>query len=289
MKRAIWSKEEIDLLKDLYENKGLSYHDISLIFKTLNFNRTPESIHIKITRSKFRHNSSQTLNIKSKNVSGEKNPMFGKDSVNKGLTKENSERIRLASEKISKTRSKMFLDGLLSGMSGDKNPRYGKLPWSSGLTKHNDIRLLNVSKKSSDNAKRIWAQKSDDEKIKVIERLNQVMINQHKPTKIEIKVANYLKSKNIKYLSNHKINNFYVDFYLIDYNIVIECDGDFWHSNPLFYKNKVLTKVQKKNIDRDLRKNNMLESNNIQYLRFWENDIHKNFLDVTNKIDSILK
>lgn len=113
-------------------------------------------------------------------------------------------------------------------------------------------------------------------------------MNQHKATKIEIKISEYLESENIEFIKNMKINYFYVDFYLPLYNIVLECDGDYWHSNPKFYKNKNLTDVQIKNLDRDKRKNKMLEDNKIKYLRFWEYDIHNNFDKVKYEIKELL-
>lgn len=288
MKRTNWTKEEIDLLKYLYEDKGLSYDEIYLYFKNNGNDRSRNSIHIKITRCKFKHTKNQTIEIKRKNVSGDRNPMFGKDSPNKGLNKKNSERIKYSAIKISKTRKKMFLDGLLRDISGNKNPMFGKIPWSFGLTKDTDIRLANVAKISSESGKKAWSLKTEEEKKIVIDRLNKAMMNQHKATKIEIKISEYLESENIEFIKNMKINYFYVDFYLPLYNIVLECDGDYWHSNPKFYKNKNLTDVQIKNLDRDKRKNKMLEDNKIKYLRFWEYDIHNNFDKVKYEIKELL-
>jgi len=289
MKRTNWSQEEIDLLRNLYENDGLSCDEIYLVFKDKYKNRSKESIHIKITRYKLKHTEEQTSKIKSKNISGDKNPMFGKESYNKGLNKENTERIRVASEKISIKRKQMFLDGLLPDLSGSNNPMFGKAPWSFGLTKENDIRLFNSGRATSEYRKKEWMLKTDEEKQVVIDRLNKAMMSQHKATKIEIKVGNYLESENINFIKNHKLNGFYIDFYLNDYNIALECDGDWWHVNPLFFKRENLSIAQIKTIDRDLRKNIMFKNNNVEYLRFWEHDIHKNFEDVKQKIVDIIK
>lgn len=294
MKKPIWTKKEIELLEHLYVNEGLSYNDIYLKFKNEYGyeNRTIESIHVKIKRLKFKHSANQTFEIKRKNVSGSKNPMFGKDSPNKGLNKENSERIKIASDKISTKRKQMFIDGLLPNLSGDKNPMFGKIPWSFGLTKENDIRLFNSGRVTSEYRKKEWMLKTDEEKQIVIDRLNKAMMNQHKPTKIEIKVGNYLKSENINFIKNYKLNGFYIDFYLVDYNIALECDGDWWHVNPLFYNREDfngLSIAQRMTIKRDLRKNKMFEVNDVKFLRFWEYDIHKNFEDIKQKINDITK
>ena len=94
---------------------------------------------------------------------------------------------------------------------------------------------------------------------------------------------------NINFNKNFRLNNFLVDFYLPNYNLVIECDGDYWHSNPLIYNGKELDKIQLKNIDRDRRKEEMLRSNEIDFIRFWEYDIKNNFTEVKNKLLTILK
>lgn len=78
----------------------------------------------------------------------------GRQSWNKGLNKANDERIKNASEKISKSLIGLFV--------GDKNPmknpdtakkaglsNKGRIPWNKGLTKENDDRVKNYSKKLS--------------------------------------------------------------------------------------------------------------------------------------------
>ena len=48
----------------------------------------------------------------------------------------------------------------------------------------------------------------------------------------EMKVRFFLDSVGAKYIQEYKIGRFWADFYLIDYNSVIEVDGDYWHSLP---------------------------------------------------------
>jgi very-short-patch-repair endonuclease len=65
------------------------------------------------------------------------------------------------------------------------------------------------------------------------------------------------------------------DFYLPEYNILIEVDGDFYHCNPKFYKFPVC-KTQEINIKNDQEKNKWAKENGYQLLRFWEHDINNN-------------
>jgi len=77
-------------------------------------------------------------------------------------------------------------------------------------------------------------------------------------------------------------DRFVVDFYLPDYNIVIEVQGDYWHGNPKIYGNDVnlkpLTEKQLKTKEKDNYKYNFLtDKQHIVYM-IWETDIYE---DVT--------
>jgi G:T-mismatch repair DNA endonuclease (very short patch repair protein) len=69
------------------------------------------------------------------------------------------------------------------------------------------------------------------------------------------------------------------DFYLPEYKILIEIDGDFWHCNPLKY-DKPVCKSQEINISNDDFKNKWARDNGYKLLRFWENDINNNVQQV---------
>lgn len=53
-------------------------------------------------------------------------------------------------------------------------------------------------------------------------------------TSIEVKVEEQLEEYGIKYIQQKPINNnkFVLDFYLPEYQLVVECNGDYWHSLP---------------------------------------------------------
>lgn len=285
--RTKWSDDEIKLLKKLYVTDGLSLVELRPIFIE-KYSRSDDSIRVKIKRLKLRHTKEQIKNIKSRFNSGCNNGMYGKTSPMKGLTKINSEIVRQKSIKLSITKKKMFKEGLLPDVSGSKNPMFGKRSWNYGLTKENNSSLKNSGEKISKNKKEEWINKTPEEKQKVIDRLNSSMIQTKKPTKIEIKMMGFLKTEKIEFIRNYKIKNFLVDFYLPKYNLVIECDGDYWHANPDFMVNKELTEPQIRNIDRDRRKNEMLIEEGIKFFRFWERDINNNFNSIEKKIKKSL-
>lgn len=104
----------------------------------------------------------------------------------------------------------------------------------------------------------------------------------YKPSKLEKLFANILELLNINYKSSYyakDIKAFY-DFYIPDHNILIEVDGDFWHTNPLKYPKGPVSKCQFKNAIRDDEKNKWAKDNGYKLLRFWENDINNNIKQV---------
>ncbi len=58
-----------------------------------------------------------------------------------------------------------------------------------------------------------------------------------KNTSGEVLLKTILEKNNITYIHQYnKISIYYVDFYLPDYNLVIEVQGDYWHCSPLKHK-----------------------------------------------------
>ena len=81
---------------------------------------------------------------------------------------------------------------------------------------------------------------------------------------------------NFDHFFKPKTQKFFYDFYLPDYEIIIEVDGDFFHSNPKFYPDGPIYKTQIKNNLNDQQKNQWAKDNGFKLLRFWENDIKNN-------------
>jgi len=71
-----------------------------------------------------------------------------------------------------------------------------------------------------------------------------------------------VKRRGFFYFREYQFGRYTADFYLPVHNIVIECDGVYWHASP-----------QVK--ERDARKDKALELLGITVFRFNEDDIHK--------------
>ena len=83
----------------------------------------------------------------------------------------------------------------------------------------------------------------------------------YKDTSIEIKIQHELLKRNIKFEKQKPLLNKYLVDIFIAPNIVIECDGDYWHNLP---------GAQEK----DLKRDKELIKNNYVVYRFWQHEIN---------------
>lgn len=197
------------------------------------------------------------------------------------------------------------------GRKGIHNPMYGKTPWNKGLNKntHQSIKKAaekNTNKKTSLKTKQkqsISAKKrkihghtghkhSQETKNKIslsnVRRLQNKNIS-FTQTKPHIEFSKILTKLNIIYEEEKIVNYWSFDFYLPKFNTYIEVDGDYWHTNPNKYPQGPITKAQKTNYTRDIKKNNFCKQQNINLIRFWESDILKNKDKIICKLKKLLK
>ena len=96
-------------------------------------------------------------------------------------------------------------------------------------------------------------------------------------SKLEEKFAKeFLDRLGVHYIYQFKaesIGRFY-DFYLDEANLIIEVDGDYWHSYGKVYEN--MNPTQKRNLRVDKQKDEWALSHGIPIIRIWEHDINKN-------------
>lgn len=128
-------------------------------------------------------------------------------------------------------------------------------------------------KKKSISAKNMWLKhKKSGYLKKVIEEMKNGKALQMRlkaktrfsDTSIERKVENYLLFNEILYVKQFNTGVSIADFWLPESNLIIECDGDYWHNLP-------------KNKERNTKQNILLEKNDYNLLRLSEHDINNNF------------
>jgi len=279
MKRKFWSEEEKLKLKELYEDDGLAPSEISLIL-----NRTVSSISIKIQRWGFKHSLEQTSLIKSRLLSGENNPMYQKKAWSNGLTKDTNNSLKSAGKKISKIQKQKISNGEKIGYA--EHPSFGQKAWNNGLTKETDNRIKLAAIKNSITTKNNWDNLPEEEKVKRRKKwASQSLKVNKKNTSIELKIKELLSKLSIEFIQQYSIDRYFVDFYIPNKNLVIECLGDYWHANPIKYPNKdMFNETQLNNTNRDTNKINYFIENKINYLLLWENDINNNFDGIKNTV-----
>jgi len=93
-----------------------------------------------------------------------------------------------------------------------------------------------------------------------------------KNTSIEIKIEKELIKRNINYQKQVPLENITVVDFLIDNNIVIYADGDYFHNLP-------------GRQSKDLNQNFILEFKGYKVFRFWEHEINKSVKVCINKVE----
>jgi len=86
---------------------------------------------------------------------------------------------------------------------------------------------------------------------------------------------------------NNKVDFWFkeYDFLILNTDILIEVDGDYWHGNEDVFKD--LSKFQKTVRKNDEIKENFANLEGYSIVRFWGKDIKKNKDEVKNKMKKI--
>ena len=104
-------------------------------------------------------------------------------------------------------------------------------------------------------------------------------------SKLEEKFAkDFLDKLKVKYVYQFKAESIgrYYDFYLPENGVIIEVDGDYYHSKGLVYEE--MSPMQKRNKRADKQKDHWALINGIPIIRIWESDINKHPEKVMNML-----
>lgn len=170
---------------------------------------------------------------------------------NKNLTKDEK---KLIKSKMSKTKIR------------NNTTNNGRIPWNKGKTG-------------------IYSQETLD-KIRA-SALCQFENQEFRKTNCELAMESILKELDIKYKYSHVVNDRQFDYLILDTNILIECDGDFWHTNLSTGKYKNLTYIQEQNQINDIYKTALAQEAGYYLFRFWEYEIINHRENVKQRILAI--
>jgi very-short-patch-repair endonuclease len=190
---------------------------------------------------------------------GDKNSMFGKKHTTENIIKiKNTLQKSEVKAKMHQPRDKDFgrrikitytperLKLYRERNLGNKNPKYGQKD-----TLETKLRKSISHKKP--------------ELIKKLRELRSKQIFPLKDTSIEIKIQNYLRELKIEFFTHTYIkdinHSYQCDILIPSINLVIECDGDYWHKYPVGNE-----------IDH-IRTSELIEKG-FKVLRLWEKEIN---------------
>ena len=163
-----------------------------------------------------------------------------------------------------KKRTLKAIENISRAKQGKNNPMWGKrgkecANWRGGLP--NCIKC----KKKLSRREYSMCQScllSDESTIQKLREMNRKQWTNKEPTSIEKKVYEELKNRGLLFETQKLINGkFLVDAYIPALNLIIEADGDYWHSLP-------------KTIGRDKSKNAYLKACGYNLLRLSETEIN---------------
>ncbi len=179
---------------------------------------------------------------------------LGQKPWNNGLTKETSEKVRFyfSENKMGpkngmykKTHTAEARKSMGEKRQGSGNGMYGISLLTKWVTNLGEIE-----------GRKKWEEYSERKST---------FLKSTKNTRPNKKLKSILQEMNIKLIEEFRIvdendKNRYYDFYLPDYNILIEVDGIYWHNYPHGTEN-------------DKHKNKLAERNGYRLIRIWENKL----------------
>ena len=191
---------------------------------------------------------------------GMDNHMFGKKHTNE------------TRQKISQ-KSKDWHNSNPDWQIGYKNHMFGK----TQSTESNSKRSKSLLEYNSQFDKRPYTLTDEGRKRIQAGRAKAIANQKSCCTNIEIIITDVLNNMGIHYEFQYPFQYFCVDFYLLNHNCVVWCDGDYWHSNPC--TTIILSDRQKQQRRLDKSQESYLRNRGIRFLRLWEKDI-KNSLEI---------
>jgi len=163
-----------------------------------------------------------------------------------------------------------ILDKTRAGWAGKKHTEESRRKIREARAKQNQVFDDKAKKNMSEAQKRYWASLSPEEHKRKVDIYRNAPKNMTENTSIEREVKRQLIELGVKFeqskpvYSKRLVRMFYFDFYLPEYKLIVECNGDYWHNLPRRIKR-----------DNDLQWT-VDQSNNRNIVWLWEHEINVN-------------
>ena len=272
-----WSNEEINILKENYnlrdnhEIKEMlprrTVGAISQKLNTLNLRRTDDFIKkiYKKRSGKNNHNYGKKLTqerieqIRKRNTKNLDMEYIKKSYLSGKSINSISKELKVANSNIWKKLKRIGVKTRSQGLIGKK----------VSLETRNKMRLANIGKTHT---------KTTINKIRIV-RSKQIFPK--KDSSIELKIQNFLKQLGIEFFTHQymKIEHGYqCDILIPSMNLIIECDGDYWHMNPNKFKpeDRIFKNgmTAQERWDLDKARTDELMGGGFKVWRLWEHEIN---------------
>lgn len=117
-------------------------------------------------------------------------------------------------------------------------------------------------RKNSESTKKYWMKIPQEQRSTHMQKAFRAAITSN-PSSIEFAIRKVLENYRILYEPQKQIGRYYPDIVITNENIIIECDGDYWHNLP-----------GKQELD--AQRDEWLEKNGYKVIRIRESDIRRN-------------
>jgi len=192
--------------------------------------------------------------------------------------------------------------------AGEKNAMFGVNVWDSYSPQRRADICRRISEQQTGEKNIFWGKTHSPETRAMLARKSSEYIKNHpehlrkmiylsflKQSKgfkssIEKIVQEELTRRCITHKYNKILNRKYQFDFIIAVGILLEVNGDYWHANPIIYKDALkYTRDQVKKVDLDIRKRKYAEEYGYVVFSIWEADIRKGNFEVIDSIVSELE
>jgi len=176
---------------------------------------------------------------------------------------------------------------------GDRNPMYGKEPWNKRLRANDPYRAKMAAKRRGVRegpATRLkQSQNRANHPLKARHTTSHTAVTKAKIAECtakmharhafrresfpHIRVRLELAALGVVFTEEYPIGRFCADFASLDKKVVLEVDGDWWHTNPAYYPEGPTHEIQIRNAKNDRVKNAYLKERGWKVERYWESEI----------------
>lgn len=229
---SVWHKGTKGLIKNA--NKGKTYEEIYGEKRAKEIKKQLRESHLDKKQS-LKTTEKRSESLKKLHAEGRHSGAFKKGHSNSPM--KGKQWPDLMKKRISEKVRKLYEEGKKSRFNGGTF-KIGQKPWNTGKT---------LSEKTKEKLKEARAKQ----------------ILPIKDTKIEVKIQMFLKELGYEFFTHHymKIEHGYqCDILIPALNLVIECDGDYWHKYPV-------------GLDKDHIRTKELIDKGFRVLRLWGREI----------------